>query len=53
MKLQQYDYTVRDRPEKQHQNADALSRIDTDGFIRWIVNKVDIREKSKASSRRR
>ena len=25
MKLQQYDYTVRDQPRVQHQNADALS----------------------------
>ena len=38
MKLQQYDYTVRDWPDKQCQNTDTLSRIDTEGFIRQIFN---------------
>ena len=47
MKLQHYNYTVKDWPGIQHQNADALSRIDVDGFIRRIFQESQIREKMK------
>jgi hypothetical protein len=51
MKLQQYNYTVRDRPGTQHQNVDALSRIDVDGFIWKIITETKIREKVKKAQK--
>jgi hypothetical protein len=47
MQLQQYNYTVRDRPGTQHQNVDTLSKIDVDGFIWKIITETKIREKVK------
>ena len=47
MKLQQHNYTVRNQLEAQHQNADALSRIDVDRFIQRIFQESNIRERVK------
>jgi hypothetical protein len=52
MKLQQYDHTVRDRLGTQHQNVDALSRIDVDGFIQKIITETRIRKKVKKAQKK-
>jgi hypothetical protein len=40
LKLQEYDMDIKNRPGKIHQNADALSRIDSSNIIR----KIDMKE---------